>query len=566
LGRKPKIKEFKNQFKNLKKSFGQLKLAQEDNSASNSSEEMLHFQYGSRINGGGSLPHEFMGMAFKQSKKGLQGFDLREVVLLNNQSTVDIFCNKKFVSNIQLAPEPLTLKSNGGELIVYHIANVADYDEPVWFSKKAIANIFTLKIMKKQYKVRYDSSEEFFLVHRKAAGLPNLLFKEHANGLRFFDPRQADFALVEMVESNMQLFSKWQVARADKARSLYASLGFPSKQDFLWILRFNQIKDCPVMVEDTMAAYKIWGPSVAALKGKTVRKKPEPVKTETVYILKEICKLYKEVTLTIDIFFVNSIPFFVTLSQVLYFTMVTHLPDRSLSQIYKALKGIFYYYLQQGFHVTFISGDGEFASLKQFTNLLMGAPWLNLTSANKHEPFIKRRICVVKERVQLIQHSLPFQTIPKVILTHMVLYAVKLLNYFPVKGGVSEIYGPKAIMSGKVLDFKKNSLPFGSYCQVHEEKLPHNSLVNRTLRAISLGPSGNAQGGHKFFTLNTSRVITRWSWDILPMPKSVVDRVNFIGRDQPQQAVFLNRSGNPIGDGDAAYAEDLAEQAADLLG
>ncbi len=50
------------------------------------------------------------------------------------------------------------------------------------------------------------------------------------------------------------------------------------------------------------------------------------------------------------------------------------------------------------------------------------------------------------------------------------------------------------------------------------------------------------------------------------MPKSVVDQVNFIGQDQPQQAVFLNHSGNPVGDGDAAYAEDLAEQAADLLG
>jgi hypothetical protein len=43
LGRKPKIKGFKNQFKNLKKSFAQLKLAQEDDLASNSSEKMSHF-------------------------------------------------------------------------------------------------------------------------------------------------------------------------------------------------------------------------------------------------------------------------------------------------------------------------------------------------------------------------------------------------------------------------------------------------------------------------------------------------------------------------------------------
>ncbi len=63
-----------------------------------------------------------------------------------------------------------------------------------------------------------------------------------------------------------------------------------------------------------MVAYKIWGPSMATLKGKTVCKKPEPVKTETVHIPKEIRQLHKELTLTIDIFFVNSIPFFVTLS------------------------------------------------------------------------------------------------------------------------------------------------------------------------------------------------------------------------------------------------------------
>ncbi len=122
---------------------------------------------------------------------------------------------------------------------------------------------------------------------------------------------------------------------------------------------------------------------MAALKGKTVRKKPEPIKADIVSIPKEICELHKEATLTIDIFYMNKIPFFVTLSRVLYFTMVTHLPDRSLGQIFKALKGIFYYYLQRGFRVTFVMGDGEYASLKQFTNLLMETLWLNLTIAHQ---------------------------------------------------------------------------------------------------------------------------------------------------------------------------------------
>jgi hypothetical protein len=61
---------------------------------SHSSEEMSYFQYGSRINGGGCLSKVLMDMAFKQSKKRLQEFDLRGVVLLDNQSTVDISATK----------------------------------------------------------------------------------------------------------------------------------------------------------------------------------------------------------------------------------------------------------------------------------------------------------------------------------------------------------------------------------------------------------------------------------------------------------------------------------------
>jgi hypothetical protein len=296
---------------------------------------MSHLLFGLKIGTDATSLAELVYMAFKQSKRNLRGFDLQEVILLDNQSTIDIFCNKNFVRNIPLAPELLTLKSNGGELLVYHIADVNDYAEPVMFSKKAIANIIVLKVMKKQYKVSYDLSEEPLLVHWDSTGLPNLLFKEHANGMHFFDLREANFAFVETVESNMKLFLKRQVARADKARSLYASLGFSSQHDFLWILQSNQIKDCPVTVDDAKAPYKIWGPSVAALKRKMVRKKPEPVKTGTIYIPKEIGELHKEVTLTINIFFINQISFFITLSRVIYFTTVTHLPNRSLGEIFK---------------------------------------------------------------------------------------------------------------------------------------------------------------------------------------------------------------------------------------
>jgi hypothetical protein len=50
------------------------------------------------------------------------------------------------------------------------------------------------------------------------------------------------------------------------------------------------------------------------------------------------------------------------------------------------------YYLQQGFQVVFIKGDGEFALLEDWMWMVYGAPTLNLVSANKQVPKIKWKI------------------------------------------------------------------------------------------------------------------------------------------------------------------------------
>jgi hypothetical protein len=67
-------------------------------------------------------------------------------------------------------------------------------------------------------------------------------------------------------------------------------------------------------------------------------------------------------------------------------------------------------------------------------------------------------------------------------------------------------------MSGETLDYKKHmSLQLGKYCQVHEEDNPRNSQIVITKGAISLGPSGNLQGGFKFMALSSGKKIVRHS-------------------------------------------------------
>lgn len=60
------------------------------------------------------------------------------------------------------------------------------------------------------------------------------------------------------------------------------------------------------------------------------------------------------------------------------------------------------YYLQKGSQIMTINGDNEFAPLAELLYKLPGAPPLNLTSANKHEPFIEQRIHIVNEPVQAV--------------------------------------------------------------------------------------------------------------------------------------------------------------------
>jgi hypothetical protein len=109
-------------------------------------------------------------------------------------------------------------------------------------------------------------------------------------------------------------------------------------KDFKWVIQSNQIKYCPMMIQDIDVATKIWGKNIAALKGKTTRSKMHPVARDYLKLTKELLKLHEEVFLTTDIFFVNKIPFFLRLSRKICFTAVNHLADRTVPQIFKAFK------------------------------------------------------------------------------------------------------------------------------------------------------------------------------------------------------------------------------------
>ena len=82
--------------------------------------------------------------------------------------------------------------------------------------------------------------------------------------------------------------------------------------------------------------------------------------------------------------------------------------------------------------------DVKFRSLKILIESLSGVPLVNLAAANEYVPDIEKQIRVMKEQGRATCHGLLFQRITKLLTTHIVLNTVKMLNFFPKKGGISD--------------------------------------------------------------------------------------------------------------------------------
>ena len=144
-------------------------------------------------------------------------------------------------------------------------------------------------------------------------------------GLYYFDSRDQEFTFVNTVSNNKEGFRERQIKGAEVARSLYTTLIYPSAKDYKWAIISNQIKTCPLTVQDVEVAQNVWGKNIAALKGNINLRNPNIVARDQVKIPVELIKFHNKVFLTCNIFFVRKISLFRTLSRKIYFTAVNHL-------------------------------------------------------------------------------------------------------------------------------------------------------------------------------------------------------------------------------------------------
>jgi hypothetical protein len=120
-------------------------------------------------------------------------------------------------------------------------------------------------------------------------------------------------------------------------------------------------------------------------------------------------------------------------------------------------------------------------------------------------------------------------------------------------------------MLGEVVQYKFCAMGFGRYCKIHKEDQPSNGMVARTQGAILPGPSGNVQGGHKFFTLTTGKVVICWAWTELLTSAAVIERVHLLAKGMPALPIFTDHAGRVIGDVEDVYLHNIEDKDVETL-
>ena len=494
-------------------------------------------------------------------QKGNKQTDLENVILLDTGSTLRAtMMNPDFVTNIKMSKNPVGMHTNAGAKPLKLQADVLGYCNKgeAWFDSDQMTNIFGFSHMADEYHITYDNEKEDAFIVRTKDGIRK--FTRTPEGLYAFKPSKeyiADVAkaknmeppvemnnMISTVKENRKGYTQRQFDAAKRARKLYHSLGCPTTENFKAIIRMKVIKNCPVTVDDINIAERIFGPDIGTLKGKTTRRNiAKAVKDDYVEIPKEILKQHNNLTLCIDIMYVNGLPMLTAIDRSIRYRSLVPLDSRTATELYHALDVIFRFYNKAGIFIKTTQCDQEFKPLMDEVKDELDMD-MNYTTTGEHESTAERNNRTIGERIRSAYHNLPYKAIPLLMLKYLAMVSTYQLNLLPAKGGASEHYSPHVLMGKRDLDYNKDlQIPFGAYVQAYHHEEPINNNGPRTIDAIYLRPTHNKQGGHELMNLSTGKLITRpRCWEV-PVTDIVIKTVEKMAAKQGVKSLKLtNRS------------------------
>jgi hypothetical protein len=333
-------------------------------------------------------------------------FASRYAVIMDSGAQVSVFKDKSLLTDVRHAPSPISMTGiTGGAVSVGTIGTFGSFGD-VYYSPDVSANTLSLSHVRKAFETTLSPAG--FVVSFPDG---DVLFAENAGHYVAHFPPVASSVLVSTVAEREGLYSKREVAEAQKARAYQQILGFPSQKDFLKMIQSGAIQGMDFTYRDALRAMDIYGPSEAELKGKTKAQQAKTITAE--YVPRP---LRSHINLHADLFFVEGEAYLLTVSMPLGMLMMSHLgTSRSGPVLLRAIKSQLDTYRLENFTVDTILVDGEGGLKKIKDSIVAFGVRVDATGAGEHVPLAEVYIRVVKERVRCVLHSLPY-SLPSILL------------------------------------------------------------------------------------------------------------------------------------------------------
>ena len=466
----------------------------------------------------------------------------RSHVLLDNQASVNIFCNANLLTDIRKSQHAILLNGVQLEAKGVRVDQEGDFGEigPVYYSRRATANILSFAAMADSgADIRYEHETGCFVMRPAGSSTSYSFSRQNLPGStgRFYvcdasgmvgvkSPCQPiEQVMVTTVRDNMLKFTKREIASAAAAREMLARMGYPPVEMAIAMIRGGN--NFSVSEADFRNAHTIWGKCLASLRGKSHKKSssvadisltPAPVQQQQV--------------LSVDIMYLEATAILIAVSTPLDMTLAVSLirldtgkTSRQAAVVKPALNEMIAILKSRNFLVHVIMSDGEGAIGKMRPDLMALGIEVDVSAAGGHVARIERRIQMVKERARAhICGRLPF-TLNELGNTYLALYCVSRINCQQSgsrPGGLS----PRELFSGRrvdgTLDFRAAFRDY-AVCTVPNTD---NTMTSRTEDCIVMLPTHSRTGSFKMLSLTTGRIVTRDQFKIMPMPQSVIATLN----------------------------------------
>ena len=267
-------------------------------------------------------------------------------VLLDSESTVDLFCNPELLIDIRTMDEELKIYCNAGVTTTNHIGDLLGYGT-LWFHTEAISNILSLFLLLRNTMLSLTSGVGNFVLCEEPKGHQDDSVQDHAvytivtshKSMAQYSPllmyltsihivigiSLPNDGIIEIVVNNMKNYTYQQIKDAVRVREFQDSLGLITTS-ILGVVNTKMMQTPPIKMQPIKDAIDIYGPRKVHIQGKTVRLRSDSVKLDNDIITPippHIINQHKNVIMGMDIVNVITILFIVTRSCVIKLNTAT---------------------------------------------------------------------------------------------------------------------------------------------------------------------------------------------------------------------------------------------------